>query len=150
GVKFKLIAGKAFGRESGVPVFSPLYFIEIKNSTSESRQLTIGKDLYGESGLYVLQGTIQAEGHRYDEKQILVAKDSTLCSFELMGNSTVFIFGGTPFPEERFLMWNFVSSDPQRLEQAKKDWIKQNHHVFPRIPTDEEAYIPFPEQKGPL
>lgn len=150
GVNFKLIAGKAFGKESGVPVFSPLYFVEIKNSTSESQQLTIGQDLYGESGLYVLQGSIQAEGHHYGEKQILVAKDSTLCSFEIMSDSTVFIFGGTPFPEERFLMWNFVSSDPQRLELAKKNWIEQNYTAFPRIPTDEETYIPFPEKKGPL
>lgn len=30
-VQFKLIAGKAFGKQSPVPVYSPLYFIEIKS-----------------------------------------------------------------------------------------------------------------------
>ena len=29
GLSFKLIAGEAFGRKSGVPTYSPLYFIEI-------------------------------------------------------------------------------------------------------------------------
>lgn len=149
-VNYKLIAGKAFDKESGVPVFSPLYFIEIKNNTATPKLISIGKDLYGESGLYVLQGTIEAENQTYESKNILVAKDSTLCEFTLNENSTVFVFGGEAFPEERHLMWNFVSSDPNKLEKAKQDWIDQNHEAFPLIPTDDEDFIPFPKQSRGL
>src|SRR5690606_28377026 len=53
GVSFKLIAREAFGRKSPVPVYSPLYFIEI-NSTAAA-QINMGDDLFGESALYILE-----------------------------------------------------------------------------------------------
>jgi len=56
----------------------------------------------------------------------------------------VYIFGGEPFPEERFIMWNFVSSEKARLEKAKNDWINQDHEAFPLIPADDKEYIHFP------
>ncbi|MPT33675.1 MAG: pirin family protein, partial [Flavobacterium sp.] len=43
GLSFKLIAGEAFGRKSGVPVYSPLYFIEIKSTSAQ--KVSIGNDL---------------------------------------------------------------------------------------------------------
>ncbi|MGC1632774.1 MAG: pirin family protein [Gelidibacter sp.] len=145
GAQFKLIAGKAFGKKSPVPVHSELYFIEIKSTSKQ--QIDIGKDLYGESALYILEGSINADGFNYGPKQILVAKDSTLCSFEIEANSTIYIFGGIPFEEERFIYWNFVNSDKEVIEQAKKDWENQNLEVFPKVPSDEEEYVPLPKPR---
>ena len=76
-LQFKLLAGKAFGRKSPVPVFSKLYMIEIKSKTKQT--LNIGDQLYGESGLYILEGGIESEGNIYEPKQLLVAKESSLC-----------------------------------------------------------------------
>lgn len=141
GVSYKLIAGEAFGKKSPVPVYSPLYFIEIKST--ESKKINIGKDLFGESGLYILEGSIKSGEHTYDPKQILITNDSTLCEFELAKNSTVYIFGGTPFPEEHFIFWNFVSSDKNLIEKAKKDWTEQ---TFPKVPGETE-FVPLPEPR---
>ncbi len=143
GVKFKLIAGEAFGKKSPVPVYSPLYFIEIK--ANKKQQITIGEHLFGESALYILEGGINADGFHYDPRQILIAKDSTLCSFEIEANSTVYIFGGEALPEEHYIYWNFVSSDKAIIERAKKDWEAQNLAVFPKVPGDEEEYVPLPQ-----
>ncbi|WP_010252869.1 pirin family protein [Myroides injenensis] len=143
GVKYKLIAGEALGRKSPVPVYSPLYYIEIK--TNERKKINIGSGLFGEAAMYILEGAVYSEGHTYEPKHILIANDSTLCEFELEANSTVYIFGGTPLPEERYILWNFVSDDIERLEQAKEDWIAQNHDAFPLIPGDDQSYVPFPE-----
>ncbi|TDY12528.1 pirin family protein [Meridianimaribacter flavus] len=140
-VQFKLIAGKAFGKQSPVPVYSPLYFIEIK--TTEIKTVSIGEHLFGESSLYILEGSITSDGHTYGPKQLLVAKDATLCAFEIEANSTVYIFGGDAFPEERFIEWNFVASDKALIEKAKQDW-KDNK--FPSVPT-ETVRIPLPEPK---
>lgn len=145
GAEFKLIAGKAFNKTSPVPVYSELYFIEIK--TSEKQQITIGKDLYGESALYILKGSINADGHNYGPKQILVAKESTLCAFEMEPETTLYIFGGIPFEEERFIHWNFVNSDKEVIEQAKKDWKNQNLSAFPKVIGDENDYVPLPEPR---
>ncbi|RKF03884.1 hypothetical protein C8N26_1513 [Tenacibaculum lutimaris] len=139
GVEFKLIAGKAFGKQSPVPVYSPLYFIEIKSEITKT--VTIGEHLFGESALYILEGSITSDKNTYKEKQLLVANDSTLCSFEIKANSTIYIFGGDAFSEERFIEWNFVASDKKLIERAKEDW-KNNR--FPTVPN-ETIKIPLPE-----
>ncbi|WP_281636315.1 pirin family protein [Flavobacterium marginilacus] len=140
-VTIKLIAGEAFGKKSPVPVYSPLYLIEIK-STSKAT-LNTGKDLFGESALYILEGEIINEGNNYGSKQILVAKESSLCQFEMSENSTVYIFGGEPFPEEHFIYWNFVHSDKAVIEKAKQDWIDQK---FPKVPNETE-FVPLPQPR---
>ncbi|WP_373398353.1 pirin-like C-terminal cupin domain-containing protein [Algoriphagus halophilus] len=52
---------------------------------------------------------------------------------------------GKPFPEERFMFWNFVSSDKKELENAKENWKAQNLDVFPKIPGDDKEFVPLPE-----
>ena len=139
---FKLVAGEAFGRKSPVPVFSKLFMLEIKSKTKQS--INIGDQLYGESCLYILEGAIESEGNVYEPKQLLVAKDSTLCEFTIQQNSTIYIFGGEPFSEERFIDWNFVSSSKELIEEARQKWKAQS---FAKIEGDETEYIPYPSIK---
>lgn len=138
----KLIAGEAFGKKSPVPVYSPLYFLEIKNK--EEATIDIGAHLFGESALYILEGNVEADGYKYEPKHILIAKDSQLCSFKMAENSTVYIFGGEPFEEKRFIFWNFISSSMETIEKAKKAWQDQDYSVFPKIPNDSDTFVPLP------
>lgn len=138
---FKLIAGEAFQKKSPVPVYSPLYFIEI--ASTKTSQVNIGEHLYGESALYILKGSVTAEGNTFHEKQFLVATNSSLCSFQLAENSIVYVFGGPAFPEERYIDWNFVSSSKALIEQAKLDWDNQ---TFPKVPGETE-FVPYPKRK---
>jgi redox-sensitive bicupin YhaK (pirin superfamily) len=142
GVSFKLIAGEAFNRKSGVPVYSKLYMVEIKSTSKKN--LSIGEHLYGESGLYILEGEIEVEGNSYHSKQMLIAKESNLCEFTINENSTIYIFGGEPFPEQRFIDWNFVSSEKSLIAEAKKRWINRE---FEPIKGDDEEFIPYPSLK---
>ncbi|TVR79121.1 MAG: pirin family protein [Saprospirales bacterium] len=139
-VHFKLIAGHISGRSSVVPVHSKLYLIELKSTSS--RELKLGSQLFGESGLYILQGSLIIEGSIYGPRQILIAQNSELCNFEMGPDTIVYIFGGEPFPEERYIDWNFVSSSKERLKMAKEDWIQQR---FPKIPG-EKGFVPYPGQ----
>lgn len=138
-IRFKLIAGEVFGRKSAVPVYSKLFMLEIKSTTKQV--INIGHHLYGESGLYILDGSIESDGNVYQPKQLLVAKESSLCQFTIDANSTIYIFGGEPFPEERFIDWNFVSSRKELIEEAKQRWKAQS---FPKIKGDETDFIPYP------
>lgn len=140
GVKFKLIAGEALGRKSPVPVYSPLYFMEIK--TEKAASINIGSELFGESALYILEGEVRSGEHVYTPKHILIANDATLCKFETGDHTTVYIFGGEAFPEERYIYWNFVSSSKERIEQAKDDW---RNGRFPAVPG-ETAPVPLPPE----
>lgn len=138
GLSYKLIAGEVLGRKSPVPVYSALYLLEIKSTARQA--LNIGDALFGESALYILEGSIINDGHEYASKQILVAKDTQLCSFEMGENTTIYIFGGDPFPEERFIYWNFVATNKDLIEKAKERW---GHQTFPAVPGETE-YVPLP------
>ncbi|WP_129749576.1 pirin family protein [Flavobacterium beibuense] len=140
GVSMKLIAGEAFGKKSPVPVYSKLYYIEIKSKTKQ--KLSIGKDLYGESGLYILEGSIESDGTVFEPKQLLIAKEASLCEFTINENSTVYIFGGEPFPEPRHIYWNFVATSYELIEDAKQRWLDQ---TFPKVPG-ETGFVPLPPQ----
>lgn len=142
GVAIKLIAGEAFGRKSPVPVYSPMYFLEIKSTSAQ--KVKIGEALFGESALYILEGSIKSEENVFEPKQILIAKDSKLCEFEMAANTTVYIFGGEAFPEERFIYWNFVSSSKERIEKAKTDWQNQ---TFRKVPGETE-FVPLPQENN--
>ena len=78
-----------------------MYLLELK-STKE-KALKIGEHLYGESGIYILEGAIENDGNIFEPKQLLVANDSSLCEFTMQANTTIYIFGGEAFPEERFI-----------------------------------------------
>jgi len=61
------------------------------------------------------------------------------------GNTLDFPAGSMSFlpatEAPRHIWWNFVSSSPERIEQAKQDW-KENR--FPRIPGDDIDFTPLP------
>lgn len=141
GVNLKLVAGELMGFKSPVPVHSKLYFLEIKSK--EAQTLNLGEYLFGESALYILEGEVRSEGNTFAAKQILIANNSSLCEFEIAENSTVYLFGGEAFPEERFIDWNFVSHSKDTLKQAKADWIAQR---FPKI-EGENDFVPYPVKR---
>ncbi len=138
-IQFKLIAGEVFGRKSPVPVYSKLFMLEIKSSSEQV--VDIGSQLYGEAGLYILEGSIESDKNVYLPKQLLVAKESSLCQFTIAANSTIYIFGGEPFSESRLIDWNFVATSKELIEAAKQKWAAQ---TFPKIKGDDTEYIPYP------
>jgi redox-sensitive bicupin YhaK (pirin superfamily) len=139
-IAYKLIAGEVLGKKSSVPVYSPLYLLELKSTMSQT--VTIGEYLFGESALYILEGSIESEENVFGPKQILIAKDSKLCTFDMAENTTIYIFGGDPFPEERIIYWNFVASTKELIENAKAKWLTQ---TFDTVPGETE-FVPLPEQ----
>ena len=42
----------------------------------------------------------------------------------------------------RYIWWNFVSSRPERIDQAKEEWACGR---FDTVPGDEKEFIPLPE-----
>lgn len=136
---FTLVAGKGYGKESPVPVQSELFMVEIKSE--EEYLLHTERQLFGEIGICVVEGAIQACEHHVEKGNMLVSKLEDACSMTLMPNTHVILFGGQPFPEERYIYWNFVSSSNEKLEVAKERWRKKE---FPKVPED-DSYVVMPE-----
>jgi hypothetical protein len=58
----------------------------------------------------------------------------------MAANTTVYIFGGTPLPEDRLIYWNFVATDHEHIEHAKQKWKEQ---TFVPVPGETD-FIPLP------
>jgi redox-sensitive bicupin YhaK (pirin superfamily) len=138
GATFKLIAGEAFGRKSPMPVYSRMHLVGIK--TREAATINPGSILHGESAIYIVEGGIQIGEAHYGPNKMLVLEEGSPVRFEMERNTLVYLLGGEPFPEERYIWWNFVSSGKELIEQAKSDWKAQR---FPEIPGETE-FVPLP------
>lgn len=138
GLKFKLVAGKGFGKESPVPVFSHLFMVDVQSEQKST--LNISGQLKGEIGICIVEGYIEACGERVEKGNMLVSKEEDICSITMSEDTHVLLFGGEAFPEERFIFWNFVSSDKDLIEQAKEDWKAKRFDFL----EDDDSYIPLP------
>lgn len=138
-MEFTLIAGEGFGRKSSVPVYSPLFMIQLKSTTKSV--FDVGDNLKGEIGICIVEGYIEACGDRIEKGNMLVSKDTDTCKLVVGENTHLLIFGGKPFEEERFIYWNFVSTDRGKIEVAKTWWREKNIKMVP----EEGDYIPLPE-----
>ncbi|GGH75451.1 pirin family protein [Phaeocystidibacter marisrubri] len=138
-MKFKLIAGEAFGRKSPVPVYSPLFMLKVE--TTEEKTLDLSGKLSGEIGICVVKGAVRACGDHIEEGNMLVSTSEESCVVTVMPNSLLLLFGGEPFKEERHIWWNFVASEQKTIEAAKERW---KNGEFKMVDGENEV-IPLPE-----
>ncbi|GGD45485.1 pirin family protein [Muriicola marianensis] len=133
-----LVAGEAFGKQSPLQGYSPLFMVDIR--AMEDTHLDLGKKIKGEVAFVIVRGSIELEGERVEQGQMLVSRTREMCTMEIKKGTRILLFGGEPLPEERFLLWNFVSSSRDRLKEARRLWQEKR---FPQVPGD-QTYIPFP------
>jgi redox-sensitive bicupin YhaK (pirin superfamily) len=136
--EFTLVAGEGYDKKSPVPVHSPLFMLEIKNTTEY--QLNTKDHLKGEIGICIVDGAIEACGETVEKGNILVSKVEDTCRTILKPNTHILLFGGEPFKEERYIHWNFVSANKDKIEKAKTDWKAK---TFPMMDHD-DSYVPLP------
>lgn len=140
--KFTLVAGKGYGRESPVNVYSDLFMVDIRST--DSYDLEIAGQLQGEIGICIVEGAIKACEQVIEKGNMLVSKTDNACQVRLAPNTRLLLFGGEPFAEGREIFWNFVASTKERIEEAKDQWRSKQ---FPKVAGD-DTYVPMPEYKG--
>ncbi len=141
GIKGRLIAGEADGMKAGVRTHSPLFYQHWEMAGGGRRSIA---DNYPERAVYCAAGEIEVAGNVLHAGQMAVIDGHEAVDVMARQPSTVMVLGGEPLGE-RFLLWNFVSSSKERLEQAAEDWRQQRM----KLPVgDDQEFIPFPEQKA--
>lgn len=137
GVWMRLVAGDAFGQRSPVATLSPLFYLHAECSAGARLRLP---GQHAEQAVYVALGSLNFGGQAVLPGQLLVFGQDTGIDLTAPEPATVFLFGGEPLGP-RHIFWNFVSSRPERIEQAKADW-KAGRFALP--PGDDREWIPLP------
>lgn len=142
GLKIRLIAGNAFGKKSPLQGYSPLFMVDIY--AENASKLNLKGQLKGEIAFVIVKGSVTSDNEAIGMGEMLISKSKNECEISLEKGTQLLLFGGEPFDQEHFLMWNFVSHSKERLLKAKEDWKQKR---FPKVPND-NTYIEFPEIKS--
>lgn len=140
GVRLDIIAGTAWGERSPVGVLSPTLYAHALFDVSARLELP---DEHEQRAVYVVEGHLRAAGRDIHAGTLAIFRPGARVYLCAVAPSRVMILGGQQLLGERHMWWNFVSSRPERIEQAKQDWREQR---FPTIPGDDREFIPLPEQ----
>ncbi len=136
-VAVRVMMGSAYGLISPVKTFAETLYLEAHLKTGQQLTLPNTED----RAIYVAAGGITVNGTAIKEFSMAVLHSGAEITLEATADSRIALIGGEKM-SPRHIHWNFVSSRKERIEQAKADWKAGK---FPKVPGDEEEFIPLPE-----
>ena len=135
GASIRLRVGTGFGMTSPVPGASPLFHADVHLEPEAVLTLPVEHE---ERAVLVVEGEVDVEGERIAPHHLAVVGPGPAV-VRAEGAARIMTFGGAPVGR-RHIWWNFVSSDPDRIDAAKADWSAGR---FPSIPG-EGPRVPLP------
>ena len=138
GLDIRLIAGEILGLSSRVKTHSPLFYADVVASADSV--CTLGAE-YTERAVYPVAGDVEIDGGKIEINTMAVLAPGADVEITASSDSRYMLAGGEPLEGKRTVWWNFVSSRPERIEQAKQDWQAGNFEAVP----GETEFIPLPD-----
>lgn len=141
GVSMSLLAGSLNGHKSPTKVFAETLFADLILVDGAQYKIDTA---HIERAMYVVSGSVEIVGQEgsFGKDQLVVFQPHAEIILKANGPARAMLLGGEPFPENRHIFWNFVSSSRDRIEQAAEDW---NERRFPGI-VGENEFIPLPKK----
>jgi redox-sensitive bicupin YhaK (pirin superfamily) len=139
GVRLRLVAGEGWGLRAPVATRSSLFYADAQLAPGASVPLP---DAHEERAAYVWDGEVEVAGDRFGPGRMLVFRAGDRLALRAgPAGARMLLLGGAVMDGPRHLFWNFVSSRPERIEQAKADWRAGR---FGSVPGDDKEFIPLP------
>ncbi|WP_338034527.1 pirin family protein [Idiomarina rhizosphaerae] len=135
-VSVRVMIGEAYGVKSPVPTLSETLYVEAQLDSAQELTLPTTEEL----AVYIVSGRLNSEGKELAARTLAVLKTEAHPVITAQEPSHIVIIGGNALGN-RFINWNFVSSNKERIEQARKDWQNQR---FDKVVGDEDEFIPLP------
>jgi redox-sensitive bicupin YhaK (pirin superfamily) len=137
GVDCTIIVGTVFGLTSPVATFSPMGYAAV--TLAPGRELVIEPE-HAERAVYVAEGEVTLDGTGIAAGTLALLQPQASVRLRAVTSCRCMVLGGAPADGPRHIWWNFVSSRPERIEQAKADWQSGR---FAAVPGEHES-IPLP------
>ncbi len=132
GARLTIVAGHGFGRCAPVRVLSPTLYIAI--DLPAGAELSIPAE-HAERAIYAVQGELLMDGQALALGSLHVLAPDTTPKLTATSDTRLMLLGGAPLDAPRHMWWNFVSSRPERIELAKRDWAEAR---FAPVPGETE------------
>jgi redox-sensitive bicupin YhaK (pirin superfamily) len=142
GKRVRLVVGSAWGIQSPVRTFSDMIYADV---TLEPGAAIPVDAAHEERALYTVSGEVEIAGERFPSGQLLVLRSGDVITVRngAQEPARFALVGGETMDGPRHIWWNFVSSRPERIEQAKAEWKAGR---FDTVPGDAEEFIPLPDE----
>jgi len=137
GVTVRVLMGAAYGVSSPVKTFARTLYFEADLAAGQSLAVPAEE----ERAVYLASGKVQINGADINAHEMAVLEPGREVRVMALENSRLALIGGEKMGE-RYIEWNFVSSRKERIDQAKQMWRDAE---FPKVPGDEEEFIPLPQ-----
>ena len=135
----RVLMGTLWGATAATPQHSPTIYADIELGVGGSIPIEAEAD---ERAVMVVGGEAELDGAALDAFTLYVLRPGHAATLASATGGKVMLMGGGAFTTPRHVLWNFVSSSRDRINQAKEDWKAQR---FPLIPGDDQEFIPLPE-----
>ncbi|MEL7501626.1 MAG: pirin family protein [Cyanobacteria bacterium J06554_6] len=137
GATVKLIAGEFCDRTSPVQAASPILYLDVQ--LTADAKLALPPD-YSERAVYAIDQGVLIDGNAISPHRLVLLTAGQTVHLGASIPTRCVVIGGEPVGL-RQKWWNFVSSRPERIEQAKQDWQAGR---FATVPGETE-FIPLPD-----
>jgi len=135
GADLQLLIGHHAGRQSPVRTFSDTLYLSWQLHAGARFELPQA----AERGPYLFDGSVRVGDENIQAGELVVLGDGVSEIVSEQGACGV-VFGGAMLDAPRFMEWNFVASQRERLQQAREDWAAGRFAMVP----GETDFIPQP------
>ena len=135
-----VIMGELWGQRAPTTTHAGTIYAEIVLAASGAMPIEAEAD---ERAVMLVGGEASVDGQPLGLYQLTVLKPGATMTLASERGGRVMLLGGEAFKTKRHVWWNFVSSDRERINQAKHDWRDGR---FPTVPGDDKEFIPIPEK----
>ncbi len=139
GAKAWVIMGDLWGKSAKTTTYADTIYAEMLLAPAGSLPIEANAD---ERAVMLVSGEASIDGVALIPYQLAVLAPGKEMILASETGGRVMLLGGEAFTTKRHVWWNFVSSDRERINQAKRDWREGR---FPSVPGDEDEFIPLPE-----
>ena len=139
GAMARVIMGTLWGETAPTTQHSQTIYAEILFAPGGAIPIDPCAD---ERAVMLVGGDASIDGVALALYSLAVLAPGTTMKLTSEGGGRVMLLGGEAFATRRHAWWNFVSSSRERITQAKHDWEQGR---FPKVPGDEEEFIPLPK-----
>jgi redox-sensitive bicupin YhaK (pirin superfamily) len=138
GIKGRVILGEYLGVRSPVQTQWPTLYADVM--MDERSRLTIPATTE-ERALYPISGRLEIASTIYEPNQMLVLRPGDEVTITAIDPLRLMLLGGAAMDGPRYMLWNFVSSSRDRLQEAKAMW---QAGAFPTVVGDDGEPVPIP------